>query len=66
MAFVRNDQIEGMDRDVELARRHRRPRRLAEGDARFLAEEVDAHPLNGGHVDKRVTELRDLSAVSSA
>ena len=66
VALVGDDQVEGVDRDVELARRRRRsPRRRAPKTA-CAAEEVDRHALDRADVDEGVAGLAGRSGSASA
>ena len=57
MALVGDDQVEGVDRDVELVRVVV-DRFVTSPEDRLPAEEVDGHPLDRADVDERVPGLR--------
>ncbi|SIL83641.1 Uncharacterised protein [Mycobacteroides abscessus subsp. abscessus] len=57
MALVGHDQVEGVDRDVELLRVFIAAIALPEADPSFTTKQVDAHPLDGADVDERVAQL---------
>ena len=50
MAFIRYDDIKGMDGNIEFVCIHI----IFKITDRFFSEKIDRHPLNRGHIDKGV------------
>jgi len=54
VAFIRYDDVKGMDGDIEFVCIHI----IFKIADRFFPEKIDGHPLNCGHIDKGMFFLR--------